>query len=108
MERMRLLSSIFKSKKKEEDKCIETPRGFQIGESCSENSRRFQEAEEDACTSCSHRGSGEQGDHLEHEILSGYLAEYKCQPRAFKETIDFPQFIKLREERRPCNNRMIR
>ena len=102
MERMTLLSSIFRSNKKEE-KCIKTPRGFQEEESCSETSRRLQEAEEDACTSCSHRGSGEQGDHLEHEILSGYLEKYKCQPRAFKETLDFPQFIQLREERRPCN-----
>ena len=74
MERMSLLSSIFKSKKKEGEKCIETPRGFQGGERCSETSRRFQEVEEDACTYYSHRGSGEQGDRLEHEILSGYLA----------------------------------
>ena len=90
MERMRLLSSVFRSKKKEEEKCIETPRGFQGGENCNEISRRFQKAEEDACTSCSHRGSGGQGYHLEHEILSGYLAEYNCQPRAFKKTLDFP------------------
>ena len=27
---------------------------------------------------------------------------------AFKETLDFPQFIQLREERRPCSKRMIR
>ena len=53
MERMRLLSSIFRSKKTEE-KCIETLKGFR-GESCSDTSRRFQEAEEDACTSYSHR-----------------------------------------------------
>ena len=38
MERMSLLSSIFRSKKKEE-KCIETPRGFQGGKSCSETTR---------------------------------------------------------------------
>ena len=90
MERMRLLSSIFRSKKKEEEESNETPRGFQEEESCSETSRRFQEEEEDPCTSCSHRGSGEKGNHLEHEIPSGYLVEYKCQPRAFKETLDFP------------------
>ena len=30
------------------------------------------------------------GGHLENEILSGYLAEYKSQPRAFKETLPFP------------------
>ena len=90
---MILLSSIFRSKK-EKEKCIKTPRGFQGGESCSETSRRFQEVEEDACTSCI--GGRNQGDHLEHEILSGYLAKYKCQPRAFKRTLDFPQFIQLK------------
>ena len=36
------------------------------------------------------------------------MAEYKCQPRAFKETLDFPQFIQMREEIRPCSKRMIR
>ena len=77
MERMRLLLSIFRSKEKEE-KCVETPRGFQGGERCSETSRRFQEEEEDACNSCSHIKNGEQGDHLDHEILSVYLEEYKC------------------------------
>ena len=103
MERMSLLSSIFRSKKKEEEKCIETPKGFQGGEICRETSRGFQNAEEDACTSYSYRGIGEKRHHLEHEILSGYLAEYKFQPRAFKETLDFPQFIQLREEIRPCS-----
>ena len=39
--------------------------------------------------------------------MSGYLAEYKFQPRAFKKTLDFPQFIQLREERRPCRNRFL-
>ena len=86
-----------------EERCNEIPRGFQEGESCSETSRRFQEEEEDPCTSYSHRVSEEQEDHLEHEILSGYLVEYKCQPRASKETLDFPQFIQLREERRSCS-----
>ena len=89
MKRMSLLSSIFRSKKKEEEKCVETPRGFQGGKSCSETARRFQEEEEETCTSYSHRGSEKQGNHLEHEILSGYLVEYKCQPRASKETLDF-------------------
>ena len=45
---------------------------------------------------------------MEHEILSGYLAEYKYQPRAFKETLTLPQFIHLEEERRPCSNRRIK
>ena len=86
MERMRLLSSIFRSKKSlskevqpmEEEICNGTPIGFQEGESCSETSRRFQEGEEDPWTSYSHGGSEEKEDHLEHEFLSGYLAYYKC------------------------------
>ena len=44
------------------------------------------------------------GEHLDHEILSEYLAEYKSQPRAFKENLTLPQFIQLKEERRPCIN----
>ena len=36
------------------------------------------------------------------------MAEYKCQPRVFKETLDFPQFIQLREERRPCSKGEIK
>ena len=36
------------------------------------------------------------------------MAKYKCQPRAFKETLDFPQFIQLREERRPCSKGEIK
>ena len=49
-----------------------------------------------------------EGGHLEHEILSRYLAEYKSQPRAFKETLTLPQFIQLGEERRPCSNGKMR
>ena len=44
------------------------------------------------------------GGHLDHEILSKYLAEYKSQPRAFKENLTLPQFIQLKEETRPCSN----
>ena len=47
------------------------------------------------------------GGHLDHDILSEYLGEYKCQPRAFKENLNFPQFIQLKEERIPCNNIFI-
>ena len=47
------------------------------------------------------------GEHLYHEILSEYLAEYKSRPRAFKENLTLPQFIQLKEERRPCSNRFI-
>ena len=35
--------------------------------------------------------------------MSWYLVEYKCQPRAFKETVDSPQYIQLREEGRPTS-----
>ena len=33
------------------------------------------------------------GGHLDHEILSDYLAEYKSQRRAFKENLTLAQFI---------------
>ena len=63
MERMILLSSVFRSKKslskevnqKRERRCTETPRGFREEESCSETYRRFQEGEEDPCTSYPHK-----------------------------------------------------
>ena len=103
MERMILLSSIFRSKKSLSKEVKQMKE-----ESCSETSKRFQEKEEDPCTSYSHRGSEEKEYHLEHEILCVYLEEYKCQPRAFRETLDLPQFIQLKEERRPYRNRMVK
>ena len=45
---------------------------------------------------------------MEYEILSEYLAEYKAKSRASKETLSLPQFIPLREERRPYNCGMMR
>ena len=45
---------------------------------------------------------------MDHQILSEYLFEYKSQPRAFKETLAFPQFIQLKEERRPCSKGKIK
>ena len=89
IEKMRLFSSIFISKKKEGG-CIETPKWFQGEESYSETSRRFRDEEQGACTSCSHGARGEQESPMEHEILSGYLAAYKCQPRTVKESLDVP------------------
>ena len=47
----------------------------------------------------------EYGGNIDHEIRSEYLAEYKSQPRAFKENLTLPEFIQLKEERRPCSNR---
>ena len=90
MKRMKLLSSVFKSKKslsKEEE----------------------QKEEEGPCTSYSHEEEGDKhGRYLDHLILSKYLVEYKYQPRAFKETLALPQFIQLKEERRSCNKRGIK
>ena len=59
MERIRLLSLVFRSNKglskevnqKRERRCTETPKGFQEEESYSETYRMFQEGEEDPCTS---------------------------------------------------------
>ena len=50
----------------------------------------------------------EDGGNLDHDILSEYLAKYKSQPRAFKENLTLPQFIQLKEERRPSSNRRKR
>ena len=103
MEKMSLLSSILISrnnlsqevKKMKEKRCQETPRGFQ--------------EEEGPCTSYSHKEEDQwHGRHLEHQILSEYLVEYSTQPRAFKETLSFPQFIQLEEERRHCSTRRMK
>ena len=45
---------------------------------------------------------------MDHHILIEYLIEYKSQPRAFKGTLAFPQFIQLEEERRPCSTRKMK
>ena len=45
---------------------------------------------------------------MEHEILSRYWKKYKCHSRAFKETLTFPQFIQMKEEKRPCSERYIK
>ena len=47
------------------------------------------------------------GGHLDHEILSEYLAEYKSQTNAFKENLTLPQFIHIKEERKPCSNSFL-
>ena len=44
---------------------------------------------------------------MDHQILSNYLVEFKSQPRAFAETLALPQFIQLKEERRPCSRKEI-
>ena len=88
MERISLLSSLFRSIKNvsqevklmKEERCQETPRGFQ--------------EEEGPCTSYSHKEENKKHEeHFEHEILSGYLEKYKHQPRAFKKTVALPQSI---------------
>ena len=103
MERMILRSSFFKSRKNlsqeiklmKEKRCQETPRGFQ--------------EEEGPCTSYSHKEEDKKhGGHLDHQILIEYLFQYKSQPRASKETLAFPQFIQLEEERSPSSTRRIK
>lgn len=124
MERMSFVSSLFRSmknlykevKQMQDERYNETTRGFQEeGSPCTSYSQKeepvlqrnsnkytmpFLSEEE-------YKKHGE-GVHLEHEILSGYLAEYKSQRRAFKETLTLPQFIQLGGERRPCSNRKMR
>ena len=45
---------------------------------------------------------------MEFEILSEYLAGYRAKPRAFQETLSFPQFIQQKEEHRPHSYGMMR
>ena len=75
MERMILLSSIFISRK-----------------NLSKEVKQIEEGEEEGpCTSYSHKEEDkEHGGHLDHQIISEYIVEYKSQPRAFKETLAFP------------------
>ena len=78
MQRMRLISSVFRSSKNLSKEVEEIEKG----------------EEEGPCISYSHQGGTmEHGRHLEFEILSDYLAKYLAKPRAFKETLDLPQFI---------------
>ena len=77
MKKMRLLSSIFRSR-----------------EDLSKEVKNMEEGEVDGpCTSYSHHEEDKHEGHLDHQILSAYLFEYKSEPRAFKETPTFPHFI---------------
>ena len=93
MKRMGLISSVFRSRK-----------------DLSKEVKKMEEGEEEGpCNSYSKRGEGKRHEgHLEPKILRRYLAEYKSQPRYFKETLALPQFIQMEEERRPYNNVMMR
>ena len=92
MKKMSLLSCIFRS------------RG-----DLSKEVKKIEGGEEGPCTSYSHREEGtKQEEHLELEIVSEYLAEYQAKPRAFKETLALPQFIQLKEEKRPHSYGMMR
>ena len=78
LRKMSLFSSIFRSR----------------GDLSKEVKKIEEEEEEGPCTSYSHQEEDiEHGRHLDYQILSGYLVEYRYQPRAFKETLDFPHFI---------------
>ena len=101
---MNLVSSFFRSmknlskevKQKEEKRCSETSRGFQEEEGpCSFYSRNEEPILQKAPKHYTFPFPFEEedkihgdGGHLEHEILSGYLVEYKSQPKDFKETLD--------------------
>ena len=78
IQRMRLISSLFRSSNNLSRENEETEKG----------------EEEGPCTSYSHRESKKKHeDHLEFEVLSGYLAEYRTNPRVFQETLSFPHYI---------------
>ena len=74
MQRMRLISSIFRSDNNLSKEVEETEKG----------------EEEGPCTCYSHRGAEQKhGEHLEFEILSEHVAEYGKNPRVFQETLSF-------------------
>ena len=90
LKKMSLFSSIFRSR----------------GDLSKEVKKIEEEEEEVPCTSYSHQEEDiEHGRHLDYQILSDYLVEYRSQPRAFKETLYFPHFIQLKEEKRPCSRK---
>ena len=93
LKKMSLFSSIFRSR----------------GDLSKEVKNIEEEEEEVPCTSYSHQEEDiEHGRYLDHQILSDYLVEYISQPRGFKETLHFPHFIQLREEKRPCSRKEIK
>ena len=73
LERMILLSSLFRSKK-DLNKEVKQRRSSGTMPFHFEGEKKLQKDE----------------GHLDHKILSEYLVEYKSQPRAFKETLAFP------------------
>ena len=74
MQRMRFISSIFRSINNLSKEVEETEKG----------------EEEGPCTSYSHREIEQKhGEHLEFKILSEHLAEYGENPRVFQETLSF-------------------
>ena len=93
MQRMRLILSIFRSSNNLSKEVEETEKG----------------EEEGPCTSYSHREAEQKHEyHLEFKVLSGYLAEYRKNPRVFQETLSFPHYIQQKEERRPYSHGMMK
>ena len=75
MKKMSLLSSIFRSR----------------GDLSKEVKKIEEREEEGPCTSYSHKEENHKHEeHLEFEILSEHLVEYRTKPRAFQETLAFP------------------
>ena len=95
LKKMSLFSSIFRSRE---------------NASTFEEVKKIEEIDEEGpCTSYSHQEEDiEHGRYLDHRILSDYLVEYRSQPRGFKETLYFPHFIQLKEEKRPCSRKEIK
>ena len=71
------------------------PSVFKSRENLSKEVKTIEEIEEEGpCTYYYHEEKDiEHGRHLDYQILSDYLVEYRSQPRAFKETLAFPHFI---------------
>ena len=106
MERMSFISSIFRSKRdltkevkqRRMKRNNETSLGFQDEEGpCTSYQQKKQlvlhrDPKKNAIPFPFEEEDKRHGDggHLDHGILSEYLAEYKSQPRAFKENLTLP------------------
>ena len=104
MERINFVSSFFRSmknlskevKQKEEKISSETSRGFEEAPCTSYDKKMKQVLQRDPNNWTipfpfeNKEKMKKYGGHLDHNILSEYLVEYRSQPIAFKETISFP------------------
>ena len=114
MEGMSFISSLFRStrdltkevKQRRMERSNETIIGFQDGEGpCTSYQQKedlvfHRDPNKHAMPFPFEEKRHEDGEHLYHEILSEYLAEYKSQPRAFKENLTLRPIVHSAQRRK--------